>query len=129
MESIYDNLPRIHNSGEVLKDGLTDWQKQKLKSIAVSKVFKTDSKVMLGRSIRMFECASVLKYVISDSGERRLISANFCKDRMCPMCQKRRSLVVFHQVKNVCSAIAKDFPTYKYILLTLTVPNVKIEDE
>lgn len=44
------------------------------------------------------------------------------------MCQKRRSLVVFHQVKNVCAAIATDFPTYKYILLTLTVPNVKIDD-
>jgi len=44
------------------------------------------------------------------------------------MCQKRRSLVVFHQVKNVCSLIARDYPTYKYILLTLTVPNVKAED-
>jgi plasmid rolling circle replication initiator protein Rep len=128
MESIHENPPRLEPTGEILKDGSTDWQKQKLKSLAVSKVFKTDSKTMLGRSIRMFECADTLVYDISDSGERRLTRVWFCKDRMCPMCQKRRSLVVFHQVKNVCTAIATDFPTYKYILLTLTVPNVKIDD-
>lgn len=128
MESIYDNLPRIKDSGEILKDGSTDWQNQKLKSIAVSKVFKINSKTMLGRSKRISECADSLEFEIADSGERKLKRVWFCKDRMCPMCQKRRSLVIFHQVKNVCSAISKDFPTYKYILLTLTVPNVRIED-
>ena len=128
MESIYDNLPRIKDSGEILKDGSNDWVKGKLKSIAVSKAFKKDNKYWLGRSERMLDCGSILKFVHNHAGERRLIGANFCKDRMCPACQKRRSLVVFHQVKNVCTAIAKDFPTYKYLLLTLTVPNVTIED-
>lgn len=128
MESIYDTVPRIKGAGEILKDGSNDWQKQKLKSIAVSKVFKTDTKSMLGRSTRIFECASVLEFQFNASGERRLSRVWFCKDRMCPMCQKRRSLVVFHQVKNVCSEIIKDNPTYKFLLLTLTVPNVTIED-
>ena len=128
MESIYDSLPRIKDSGEILKDGSNDWVKAKLKSIAVSKAFKTDNKYWLARSERMFDCGSMLTFVHNDAGERRLIRANFCKDRMCPACQKRRSLVVFHQVKNVCSAIAKDHPTYKYLLLTLTVPNVGVED-
>lgn len=128
MESIYDHLPRMKPSGEILKDGKTDWVKSKLKSIAVSKAFKTDNKYWLGRSERMFECGSTLKFAHNNSGERRLIEANFCKDRMCPACQKRRSLVVFHQVKNVCTAIALDYPTYKYVLLTLTVPNVPIAD-
>jgi plasmid rolling circle replication initiator protein Rep len=128
MESIYDNAPRLEPTGEILKDGSTDWQTQKLKSLAVSKVFKTDSKTMLGRSKRIFECAFTLEFAYNSAGERRLKRVWFCKDRMCPMCQKRRSLVVFHQVKNVCTAISEDFPTYKYLLLTLTVPNVKIDD-
>jgi plasmid rolling circle replication initiator protein Rep len=128
MESIYDNLPRIKGSGEILKDGSNDWVTNKLKSIAVSKGFKNDNKYWLGRSQRMFECGSYLTFSHNNHGERRLITANFCKDRMCPACQKRRSLVVFHQVKNVCKAIAKDNPTYKYLLLTLTVPNVCIDE-
>ena len=128
MNSIHDNPPRLESTSEILKDGSTDWQKQKLKSLAVSKVFKTDTKTMIGRSQRIFECASTLEYEFDNAGERRLKRVWFCKDRMCPMCQKRRSLVVFHQVKNVCTAIADDYPTYKYILLTLTVPNVAIED-
>lgn len=128
MESITDTVPRIKGSGEILKDGDNDWQKQKLKSIAVSKVFKTDTKNMLARSTRIFECASTLEFQFNNSGERRLSRVWFCKDRMCPMCQKRRSLVVFHQVKNVCTAIIKDNPTYKFLLLTLTVPNISIED-
>ena len=128
MESIYDNLPRMEGSGEILKDGSTDWRDLKLRSLSVSKVLKTDNKYWLARSERMFDCGSTLQYAINNAGERRLYRANFCRDRMCPACQKRRSLVVFHQVRNVCSSIAKDYPTYKYILLTLTVPNVSIED-
>lgn len=128
MESIYDKLPRIKDCGEILTDGNTDWVKSKLKSIAVSKALKVDNEYWLGRSQRMFECGSTLKFAQSKTGESRLIEANFCKDRMCPACQKRRSLVVFHQVKNVCTAIADDFPTYKYALLTLTVPNVPVQE-
>jgi len=128
VQDIRDLAP-IRGTGEILQDGSTDWQDQKLKSIAVSKVFKTSSKTMLGRSVRIFECASTLEFDIDlKTNEKRLQRVWFCKDRMCPMCQKRRSLVVFHQVKNVCSLITRDYPTYKYILLTLTVPNVKAED-
>jgi plasmid rolling circle replication initiator protein Rep len=128
MESIYDNLPRVKPSGEILKDGSNNWKDSKLKSIAVSKAFSIDSKYWISRTERMFDCGSTLQYAISASGEKRLYRANFCRDRMCPACQKRRSLVVFHQVKNVCTSISKDHPTYKYLLLTLTVPNVPFEE-
>jgi plasmid rolling circle replication initiator protein Rep len=124
----YEEAP-IYDTGVILEDGKTDWQDQKLKSLAVSKVFKSNTKEMLKRSIRVFECANILAFAHDPkTNKRKLQSVWFCKDRMCPMCQKRRSLVVFHQVKNVCSAISKDFPTYKYLLLTFTVPNVKAED-
>lgn len=121
--SVQDHNAPIRGTGEILSDGKTDWQDQKLKSLAVSKVFKTNSKTMLGRSVRMFECASTLEFA-----EGKLQRVWFCKDRLCPMCQKRRSLVIFHQVRNVCSLIARDHPTHKYILLTLTVPNISAEE-
>ena len=128
MTILYDTLPVVYGTGEILSDQKTDWRKTKLKNEAVAKSFENEtSKPMIGRYVRMMDCGAYLKFAVSASGDKRLYSANFCKDRMCPGCQKRRSLVVFHQVKNVCESIQKDYPTYKYLLLTLTVPNVKAE--
>lgn len=75
----------------------------------------------------MYECGNELYFAISENKDRRLYSANFCRDRMCPSCQQRRSKVIFHQVHGVCESIGEAHPTYKYLLLTLTVPNVPIE--
>lgn len=121
MSIAYDELPVTFGTGEILQDGY-DWKTAKLKSNAVSSVMES-----LGRSQRMFECGSVLKFAVSATNEMKLYSAMFCRDRMCPGCQKRRSLVLFHQVQNVCLSIQKENPTYKYLMLTLTVPNVKAD--
>ncbi|MCF1458961.1 MAG: protein rep [Shewanella sp.] len=120
--SLYDSLPREQGTGVILEDDKTDFRKQKLKSIAVAEAMSTSE--FEKRSERMSECGSYLSFAVAASGDKRLFRANFCKDRMCPACQRRRSLVIFHQVKNVSKAILSDFPTYKFLLLTLTVPNV-----
>jgi plasmid rolling circle replication initiator protein Rep len=127
MTSVYDSLPVSYGTGEVLEDKATDWRKNKLRTNAVAAVMKDSDKYWKGRSQRMYECGSSLQFAVSKTGEMRLYRADFCRDRMCPSCQKRRSLVVFHQVKNVCQAIQNDNPTFKYLLLTLTVPNVKAD--
>lgn len=127
MANIYDSLPYGQCSGEFLRDSRHDWRKSKLKSIAVSRVMPQSDKYWLGRHQRMFDCGSSLQFAVSQSGEQRLYRANFCKDRMCPSCQRRKSLVAFHQVKNVCYSIRKENPTFKFLMLTLTVPNVPYE--
>ncbi len=125
MKNIHENLPVVYGTGELLEDSRTDWRTTKLKTIAVSKAFEDTTKYWISRSQRMFECGSFLKFVVDGQGNKRLIGATFCRDRMCPSCQKRRSLVVFHQVKQVCISVQLSFPTMRYLLLTLTVPNVK----
>ena len=130
MTILYDDLPEIYGTGEILSDSKTDWRKSKLKTEAVAMAFNDNDmtdKYWLGRYVRMMDCGSVLKFAVSRVGEKRLVTANFCRDRMCPSCQRRKSLVVFHQVKNVCLSIKKENPTFKYLLLTLTVPNVKAD--
>ena len=122
MSIAYDSLPVIHGTGEILKDS-HDWRTSKLKTNAVA--LELD---YVGRSQRMFDCGSSLSFAVSANNDMRLYRANFCRDRMCPACQKRRSLVLFHQVKNICQSIQNENPTYKYLLLTLTVPNVKGEN-
>lgn len=128
MANIYDSLPYVECSGEFLRDDRHDWRKSKLKTIAVSSAMPSSSKYWIARSQRMFECGSFLEFAVSQSGEKRLYRANFCRDRMCPACQRRKSLVLFHQVEKVCYSIREEFPTYRYLLLTLTVPNVSAEN-
>lgn len=129
MTSLYDSLPVVYGTGEILSDEKTNWRNTKLRNEAVAKSFENEnSQPMMNRFTRMMDCGAYLKFAVSSTGEKRLTQANFCRDRMCPGCQRRRSLVIFHQVKNICSEIKKDFPTYKYLLLTLTVPNVKSDN-
>jgi plasmid rolling circle replication initiator protein Rep len=127
MTIIYQDLPVVYGTGEILEDK-TDWRTLKLKSFAVSKVMTGSNKSILNRASRMEYCGSVLHFACMPKGEKRLMSADFCMDRMCPACQKRRSLVVFHQVKNVCLSLQSEFKSTRYLLLTLTIPNVPVDE-
>lgn len=126
MTILYEDLPVVYGTGEVLEDK-TDWTTLKLKSFAVSKVMYSDSDYWIRRTVRMELCGSRLHFACSKSGEKRLVSAQFCRDRLCPACQKRRSLAVFHQVKSVCLSMQKQYKSTQYLLLTLTIPNVPID--
>lgn len=57
--------------------------------------------------------------VVSESG--KLHHANFCRDRLCPMCAWRRSYKIFGQVSQIMEKIGTK---YRYLFVTLTVPNV-----
>lgn len=127
MNSLYEDLPLIYGSGEKLNDNGRNWRKTKLRTEAVSRAFSNESKYWRARSELMLQCGSVLYFAENQEGEKRLIRANFCRDRMCPGCQRRRSLVIFHQVKATCESAQQAHPTLKYLLLTLTVPNVPAE--
>lgn len=75
---------------------------------------------------RVADCGTFLEYahaidaddVMSEKG--KLHTANFCRDRLCPMCSWRRSYKIFGQVSQIMSRIGGK---YKFIMLTLTVPN------
>lgn len=75
---------------------------------------------------RIKSCAEVLIFKECEcSRTKELIKAQFCKVRLCPMCQWRKSLFVYHQALTICHYLkAEDF---KYIFLTLTVKNCKGE--
>lgn len=75
------------------------------------------------RSERVSECGSFLEFRVS-SEDVKLQHANFCKDRLCPMCNWRRSLKIFSQVSKVMDSMAE----YEFIFLTLTVKNCAAAD-
>lgn len=55
----------------------------------------------------------------------KLYHANFCRDRLCPMCSWRRSYKIFGQVSQIMNLLGNN---YRYIFLTLTVPNCEPDE-
>lgn len=82
------------------------------------------------KASRVSSCGTELEfaYEISPDGEvsekGKLHSANFCKDRLCPMCAWRRSYKIFGQVSRIMEHLGDK---YEYLFLTLTVPSVPAE--
>lgn len=75
------------------------------------------------RSQRVSDCASYLEFRKALGTEEgfKLHKANFCRDRMCPVCSHRRSLKTFSQMSSVLNNITVS--DYCPLFLTLTVPN------
>lgn len=83
-------------------------------------------------SDRIAVCAKLLEFALSaaDTGEQifRLQTAWFCRVRHCPVCQWRRSLMWKARFIKALPAVAADYPTARWIFLTLTVKNCPVEE-
>jgi len=83
---------------------------------------------------RIKGCTGHLGFVWSDpdpeTGECRLKlrSAHFCRVRHCPVCQWRRSLMWQARFLKALPSIEAEYPTARWLFLTLTVRNCNITD-
>lgn len=78
-----------------------------------------------GRAQRVASCGTYLEYLVSDS-EKHLHLANFCHDRLCPLCNWRRSLKIFGQVSQVMDVLEPR--GLRFLFLTLTVRSCTAEE-
>lgn len=74
----------------------------------------------INKALLVKGCGTFLEF-ISGENKHTLHNANFCRDRLCPLCSWRRSYKIFGQVSKIMNVIQND---YEFIFLTLTVPNV-----
>lgn len=95
-----------------------DWALHKLHSGYISLAYEEiDPK----KSERMRECAQWLAFHRKEDGTLKLHDARFCRVRLCPICQWRRSLKTFVQMSQVLDIAKAD--GYQFIFLTLTMRN------
>ena len=125
-------LPRLSRTGELLSDKTTGgrerpWRMNKQISellVEVTMYLKEEK-----RAERMRYCASWLLFlecIENASHPKQLKSAQFCRDRLCPACQWRRSLKEFAVALKVAHSALEQIPTLRFLFLTLTVPNVEL---
>jgi plasmid rolling circle replication initiator protein Rep len=90
----------------------------------------------LGDFTRQFErqnqCSRQLEFALkaNDQGEMklRLNSARFCRLRFCPICQWRKSLSWKARLYQAIPRIVQDYPTHRWVMLTLTVRNCPLDE-
>jgi plasmid rolling circle replication initiator protein Rep len=98
-----------------------NWRGHKLESYYLGQSFKRLGKYT--KSFRVSGCAYELVFEKYADGSIKLIHANFCGARLCPMCAWRRSLKIFGQVSKVMDYIT-EHNDYRYVFITLTLKNV-----
>lgn len=71
---------------------------------------------------KVFDCGTFLEFKkCVQTGDVCISGANFCKDRLCPQCAKRRSLKVFSQLSSVLKYL--EAYNFCYLFCTLTIKN------
>lgn len=101
-----------------------DWRGRKMTNEYLAVAF---DEIDEHTAARLRSCASFLHYGVCANGRRRLRAANFCRVRLCPICQWRRSLKLYGQMRAVMDYLAKQ-DCYAYLFLTLTIPNVRLDE-
>jgi len=82
---------------------------------------------------RMSECSGLLDFRLVPEAKNgvyrlKLAAARFCRVRHCPVCQWRRSLMWKAKAYKVLPKVLNDYPTYRWLFVTLTVKNCAITD-
>lgn len=78
--------------------------------------FSHDRFYKLGHDLK--DCGTFLQFAVPSVGQPKLYRANFCKSRICPMCNWRRSKALFSQLSSVFNYLGDQ---YSYYFLTLTI--------
>ena len=124
----------MSSSNNINKLELQDLQlSESLKKITLHKLIaeKVNIAKMLeqsNRTERIEVCGSMLKFlkernVVSEEIRRRLVKANFCKYRFCPMCQWRKARKVCREVLGRLRTIDEAHNGVALLFLTLTIKN------
>uniref|UniRef100_UPI003F691352 protein rep n=1 Tax=Streptococcus pluranimalium TaxID=82348 RepID=UPI003F691352 len=104
-----------------------NWRGRKIMSLKLADIFK---ELGYRKSLieRLSSCGEVLKFIQLEDGSLKLYQAYFCKNKLCPMCNWRRSMKYSYQSSRIVDEAIKQEPKARFLFLTLTVRNVKGED-
>jgi plasmid rolling circle replication initiator protein Rep len=130
--NIYEHLYQIPptEDEEVALSDVSDkdsiWDTQRHKTELVGDIYSYNAEFERYAE-RMNDCSGFLEYSFSDDGIK-LKDARFCRVRHCPVCQWRRSLLWKSNMYVAYEEIKEQYPTHRWLFLTLTVKNCDITD-
>lgn len=126
-------------STKVLKETEDKFLPKKVQSLYLADIYKyisVNSNIhtkipknkLMDKYKKVLSCGNYLEFAVNpnDWSDKRLSSAFFCKDRLCMMCNWRRTLKLAYQNSLVLNEAQKQ--GYQFLFVTLTVPNCNGEN-
>lgn len=82
---------------------------------------------------RVYKCAELLRFMYVDNLETgesklKLANANFCRVRLCPVCQWRRSMAWRARLFQNLPRLFEEHKNLNFLFLTLTIKNCDIDN-
>ena len=121
---------KVKNRIEILTDTsstgrVRPWRDYKMANELLAMAYDT---VNPRKAERLRDCADWLDFVICENGMKRLVGANFCRVRLCPMCQWRRALKSYKYTSRIVSSMITHYResegiNLRWLMVTLTVKN------
>lgn len=106
------------------------WDKHRANADKVSKLYAEAGYDKY--SDRMNDCSQWLEFAVKteETGESKLKlhKAWFCRNRHCPICQFRRSKVWRARFLKALPKLLTDYPSARFVFLTLTIRNCPLEE-
>lgn len=99
------------------------WKDKKSKSLLLADSYKRLGKIKKYYKVKY--CGSRLLFAeCKEHNYKKLLAADFCRNRLCPMCNWRRSRMLAKQIMEILHS-ANFLKPMKFIFLTLTIQNCK----
>ncbi|MCA1024448.1 protein rep [Halobacillus litoralis] len=119
----------VQSTGDLLVDKnclgkKRDWKGKKQRSQLTAEHFEKAG--LKSKAERMHECADMLVFKKTPDS-LKLYQSWFCKVRLCPMCNWRRSLKIAYHNKKIVETV-NDRENVRWLFLTLTVRNTDAEN-
>lgn len=135
-QDVNSELELIMNTGEILQDFSSTgkerpWKIHKQENLRLVELYKMSKERNLISDSRLHDlehCADTLVFLQNAEGKKKLKTANFCRMRLCPICQWRRSLKMFGQVQTITDKILERDKSTRFLFATFTVKNVDAEN-
>jgi len=116
--------------GSILKDKNSrgkdrNWQQRKKQNIELAKALRELGYLNFSN---VYQCAEVLKFQQIETGQLKLKQTWFCKNKLCPICNWRRSMKYAWQTEQIVNEAIIREPKGRFLFLTLTIKNVEGQD-
>lgn len=108
-----------------------NWRKRKLSNLSMYDAFEiieSRGGIAQQKLDRLYRCADVLMYEAKNGEYPKLKRAFFCKNKLCPICNWRRSLKHSYMSGLIIDKALEKEPKARFVFLTLTVKNVVAQD-
>lgn len=107
---------------ETKKGKYLPWKEKKLSNIHYYELIEI---LQFKKAERVGSCAEILEFKQDkETGHKTLYKAWFCKSRLCPICNWRRSMKNGLQAVKVVEEVIKRRPTVRWLFLTISTKNV-----